>query len=134
MRSGPGKGLPPPPLLAGVRSRLLWPLLRKRLAAAKPNISSKTKGAGENKGPPGYRPKILLLKRAKMVSVPSIGVIGKSALEIGQFLNGGPFLSRPLWLAADNMGDVRFIACRCSGVRKRVFFKKGGFGGCSPTT
>ena len=39
-------------------------------------------------------------KKAKMVSVPSIGVIGKSALEIGM-ISGGPFLSRPLWFTAD---------------------------------
>ena len=43
-----------------------------------------------------------------MRSVPSIGVIGKSALEIGQFprrnfwmISGGPFLSRPLRFTAD---------------------------------
>ena len=50
----------------------------------------------------GHCPKILL---PKTCSVPSIGVIGKSALEIGQFLrrnfwmiSGGPFLSQPLVL------------------------------------
>ena len=44
-----------------------------------------------------------------MVSVPSLGVIGKSALEIGQFLrqnfwviSGGRFLSRPLCFTADS--------------------------------
>ena len=43
-----------------------------------------------------------------VLSVPSIGVIGKSALEIGQFLrrnfwmiSGGPFLSRPLWFTVE---------------------------------
>ena len=49
----------------------------------------------------GYCPKILLLK-------PAIGVIGKSALEIGHFLrrnfwmiSGGPPLSRPLCFTAE---------------------------------
>ena len=67
-------------------------------------LSSKTKGPGEQ-GSAGYCRKILLLNRAKMVSVPSIGVIGKSALEIGQFLrrnfwmiSGGHFLSWPFVL------------------------------------
>ena len=53
----------------------------------------------EKKGPPDIAPKSFpSLRRTKMVSVPSIGVIGKSALEIGQFLkrnfwmiSGGPF-------------------------------------------
>ena len=67
------------------------------------------RGRGEQ-GATGYCPK-LLLKRAKMVlslSLHSIGVAGKSALEIGQFLRrnfwmifGGPFLSRPLCFTAD---------------------------------
>ena len=50
-------------------------------------LSSKTKGPGEQ-GAAGYCPKIFLLKRAEMVLSlpgPSKGVIGKSALEIGQF-------------------------------------------------
>ena len=71
-------------------------------------ISSKTKGPGEQ-GAAGYCTKILLRKRAKMVSAPSTGVIGKSALEIGHFLrrsfwmiSGSPFLSRPLCCTAEN--------------------------------
>ena len=70
-------------------------------------ISSKAKGPGEQ-GAAGYFPKILLLKGPKWYSVPSIGVIGTSALEIDQFLrrnvwmiSGGPFLSRPLCFTAD---------------------------------
>ena len=70
-------------------------------------LSSKTKGPVEE-GAAGYCPKILLLKRAKLVLGPfRLGVIGSSALEIGQFLrqnfwmiSGGPFLSRPLCFTA----------------------------------
>ena len=50
------------------------------------HVSSKTK-ASEELGASGYRPKILLLKKPKWCSVSSIEVIGKSALEIGQFLS-----------------------------------------------
>ena len=75
-----------------------------------PFFSSETKGPGEQ-GAAGYCPKILLIIRAqktKWCSVLSRGVIGKSALEIGQFLrrnfwmiSGGPLLSRPLCFTAD---------------------------------
>ena len=77
-------------------------------------ISSKPKGPGEQ-GAAGYCPKILLAKKGqKWCSVPSIGVIGKSALEIGQFLrrnfwmiSGGPFLSRPLVLLLTELLGLR---------------------------
>ena len=59
-----------------------------------PFISSKPKGPGEE-GAAGYCPKILLPKKAKRVLCSSIGVIGKSALEMG------PFLSRPLCFTAE---------------------------------
>ena len=48
-------------------------------------LSSKTKGPGEE-GAAEYCPKILLPKGPKWCSVLSIGVIGRSALEIGHFL------------------------------------------------
>ena len=66
-------------------------------------ISSKPKGPGEE-GAAGYRPKILLPKKAKMVLCSFHRVIGKSALEIGHFLRRnfwGPFLSRPFCFTAD---------------------------------
>ena len=69
-------------------------------------ISSKTKGPGEQ-GAAGYCPKILVLKRVKVVLCPFHRSRGKSALEIGEFLrrnfwmiSGGPFLSRPLCFIA----------------------------------
>ena len=62
----------------------------------------------EKKGPPDIAPKSFSQKGPKWCSVPSIGVIEKSALEIGQFLrrnfwmiSGGPFLSRPLCFTAE---------------------------------
>ena len=59
-------------------------------------FSSKPKGPGE-KGAAVYCRKILLQKRPKWCSVLSIGVIGKSALKIGQVLrrNSGWFLGAP---------------------------------------
>ena len=72
-------------------------------------MSAVTQGAARTRAA-GYCPKILPLKRQKWCSVPSIGVIGKSALEIGQFLrrnfwmiSGGPFLSRLLCFTADDL-------------------------------
>ena len=62
----------------------------------------------EKKGPPDIAPKSFSQKGPKWCSVLSIGVIGKSALEIGHFLrrnfwmiSGGPFLSWPLCFTAD---------------------------------
>ena len=62
----------------------------------------------EKKGPPEISPKSFSQKGPKWCSVLSIGVIGKSALEIGHFLrrnfwviSGGPFLSRPLCFTAE---------------------------------
>ena len=62
----------------------------------------------EKKGPPDIALKSFSQKGPKWCSVRSIGVIGKSALEIGQFLTrnfwmifGGPFLSRPLCFTAE---------------------------------
>ena len=58
----------------------------KGIAAGPLRFSSKLKGPGEQ-GATGFCPKILLLKRAKMVLCPlSVGVIGQFALEISQFL------------------------------------------------
>ena len=81
----------------------------------KQSISSKTKGPGEQ-GAAGCCPKILPLKRAKRVSVPSIGVIGKSALENGQFprrnfwmISWGPFLSRPLFLLLEAFRGFKLL-------------------------
>ena len=83
-------------------SYITWTKHVHVLGGFKKTFSSQTKGPGEQ-GAAGYCPKILLLKRAKVVSVPSIRVMGKSALEISQFLrrnfwkmSGGAFLSRPL--------------------------------------
>ena len=74
----------------------------------RPLVSSKTKGLGEQ-GAAGILPRNPSHKKGpRWCSALSIGVIGKSALEIGQFLrrnfwmiSGGPFLSRPLWFTAD---------------------------------
>ena len=62
----------------------------------------------KKKGPPDIAPKSFSQKGPKWCSVLSIGVIGKSALEIGHVLrrniwmiSGGPFLSRPLCFIAD---------------------------------
>ena len=70
-------------------------------------FSSKPKGPGEQ-GPPDFAPKSCSSKGPKWCCVPSIGVKGKSAPEIGQFLrrnfgmiSGGPFLSRPLCFTAE---------------------------------
>ena len=81
-------------------------------------ISSKPKGPGEQ-GAAEYCPKILLLQR----SVPSIGVIWKSALDIGQFLrrnfwmiSGGPFLSRPFCFTAEERGVLGWCLRELQGV------------------
>ena len=62
-------------------------------------VSAVKQRGRENKGPPDVAPKSFSWKGPKRCSVPSIGVIGKSALEIGQFLrrtiwmiSGGPFV------------------------------------------
>ena len=67
------------------------------------SLSSKTKGPGEE-GPPDIAPKCFPQKGLKWCSVLSIGVIGKSAREIGHFwmISGGPFLSRPLCFTAES--------------------------------
>ena len=61
--------------------RWLLSTLRKfiRSRSGKPNNSAMKQRGRENKGPLDIAPKILLPKQAKMVSVPSTGVIGKSA-------------------------------------------------------
>ena len=84
-------------------------------------VSSKTKGRGEQ-GAAGYFPKILLLKRAVLwCSVPSIRVIGKSALEIGRPVSETKFLEDfcgPLSLPAPFEGqDWKF--------QTRLKFPKG---------
>ena len=62
----------------------------------------------EKKGLPNIASKSFSQKGPKWCSALSIGVIGKSALEIGHFLrrnfwmiSGGPFLSRPLCCTAE---------------------------------
>ena len=75
----------------------------------------KTKKAGRERGlPQNPSPK----KGQNGVCPPSIGVIGKSALKIGQFprqnfwmISRSPFLSRPLW-----SGDRKW--CRQTGSRQ----------------
>ena len=49
-------------------------------------LSAARQRGRENKGPPDIHPKSFSLKGPKLCSVLSIGVIGKSALEIAQFL------------------------------------------------
>ena len=78
------------------------------------NSAVKQRGR-ENKGPPDIAPKSFL-KGPKWCSVPSIGVIGKSAVDIGQFLrrncwmiSGSPFLSRPLCITAENPQKPRAV-------------------------
>ena len=60
------------------------------------NSAVKQRGR-EKKGPPDIAPKSFSQKRPKWCSVPSTGVIGKSALEIGHFLRwiSGWFLGAP---------------------------------------
>ena len=74
-------------------------------------ISAVKQRGREKKGPPDIAPKSFSpnFKGPKWCSVLSIGVIGKSALEIGHFLRRnfwmifrGPFLSWPLCFTADN--------------------------------
>ena len=69
----------------------------RRFSGTDENVSSKTKGPGEE-GAAGYCPKSLLLKRATMVLYPfhySIGLTGKSALEIGRLRIKGSILTPP---------------------------------------
>ena len=61
------------------------------------NSAVKQRGRAQKKGPPDIAPKSFSQKGPKWCSVLSIGVIGKSALEIGHFLrpnfwmiSGGP--------------------------------------------
>ena len=84
-----------------------WPKkggdLHRNSGAAKLCSAVKQRGQ-EKKGPPDIAPRSFSQKRAKWCSVLSIGVIGKSALEIGHFLrrnfwmiSGGPSLSFLPW-------------------------------------
>ena len=70
----------------------------------------------ENKGPPDIAPKSFSLEEPKWCSVPSIGVIGKSALEIGQFLR------RIVWMISGGPLSLPAPLCYCW---------KGGFGECA---
>ena len=94
----------------------------------------------ENKGPPGIDscPKILLLKRAKMVLCPfrrshrEICTLNRQFLRRGFWMiSGGPFLSRPLWLTADYRGLEERSPClqrvECKFVILAVFVKTAPF-------
>ena len=79
-------------------------------------VSSKRKGPGEE-GAAGYCPKSFSQKGRTWCSALSIGITGKSALEIGHFprqnfwmISGGPFLSRPFGLLL-NFGNSAGANC-----------------------
>ena len=75
----------PPKNTKKARAKFIWKFVRKNsLRFLQNRLILIQQGPGEE-GPAGYCPKILLQNRAKMVLCPSIGVIGKSALEIGSF-------------------------------------------------
>ena len=96
-------------------------------------LEREPKGPGEQ-GATRYCPNILLLKRAKMVLCPfHRSLLGKSALEIGQFLrrnfwmiSPGPSLSQPLCFTAEqsDLNQVHYTTQRKSFFQEP---RKGGF-------
>ena len=91
------------------------PFFRSRLSVLALLSAVKQRGR-EKKGPPDIAPKSFSQKGPRWCSVLSIGVIGKSALEIGHFLrrnfwmiSGAPFLSRPLWFCCWHCYDADFL-------------------------